>query len=344
MEMAGEDLRILREKAQKELQEAQSLRVLEQTYKAYLGKKGELTLMLRQLAALSSQERKEKGEELNELRNLLIKLFQERSQELRVTQAQIEDTKERIDVTAPGRRLPRGHLHPLTQAQRKALEIFQAMGFGVVQGPEIETERYNFDALNIPPDHPARDMWDTFWLRQNESKEQSEKRKNDRLLLRTHTSPVQIRYMEQHQPPLRIVVPGRVFRYEATDARHSFNFYQLEGLMIGRNYTVGNFKAVVQEFYRRFFEKPVSIRLRPSYFPFTEPSFEIDMRFEKSGWLEMMGAGMVHPNVFKEVGYIPGEWQGFAFGMGLDRLCMMKYRIPDIRLLYGGDLRFLQQF
>ncbi|HEY4509387.1 MAG TPA: phenylalanine--tRNA ligase subunit alpha, partial [Candidatus Paceibacterota bacterium] len=195
-------------------------------------------------------------------------------------------------------------------------------------------ERYNFDALNIPANHPARDMWDTFWL----------KPKTAGYLLRTHTSPVQIRYMEKHNPPLRVIAPGRIFRYEATDASHEINFYQLEGLMVGEHVSVANFKAIIEEFYRQFFEKPVSIRLRPSYFPFTEPSFEIDMRFGKSGWLEIMGAGMVHPNVFRAVGYIPGEWQGFAFGMGLDRLAMMKYKIPDIRLLYSGNLHFLGQF
>lgn len=342
--MESQDIKILREKAEEQLKEAQSLEKLEQGYKQYLGKKGELTLILRKLATLSLEERQEKGEEANDLRDFLVKLFRERSKELRSTQVQTETKSEYVDVTAPGKKLPRGHLHPLTQVQRKALEIFQAMGFGVVQGPEVESEWYNFDALNIPPDHPARDMWDTFWLRQNESKDQNEKRKRDRLLLRTHTSPVQIRYMEKHNPPLRIIVPGRVFRYEATDAKHLFNFYQLEGLMVGKNITVGNFKAIIQEFYRQFFEKPVSIRLRPSYFPFTEPSFEIDMRFGTSDWLEMMGAGMVHPNVFKAAGYISRQWTGLAFGMGLDRLCMMKYKIPDIRLLYSGNLKFLQQF
>jgi phenylalanyl-tRNA synthetase alpha chain len=208
------------------------------------------------------------------------------------------------------------------------------MGFSVAEGPEIETEWYNFDALNIPSNHPARDLWDTFWL----------KPKAADYLLRTHTSPLQVRYMEKNNPPLRIIAPGRIFRYEATDATHEINFYQLEGLMIGKDVSVANFKAIIEEFYSQFFQKKTTVRLRPSYFPFTEPSFEIDMKQGKGDWLEMMGAGMVHPNVLKAVGYIPGEWQGFAFGMGLDRLAMMKYKIDDVRLLYSGDLRFLKQF
>jgi phenylalanyl-tRNA synthetase alpha chain len=217
------------------------------------------------------------------------------------------------------------------------------MGFSVVEGPEIETEWYNFDALNIPKDHPARDLWATFWL------------KNSKLLLRTHTTPVDVRYLEKNNPPLRIITIGRVFRHEATDASHEVNFNQIDGLMVGKEINVANFKAIIQEFFQEFFEKIIEIRMRPSYFPFTEPSFEVDMRClncrgkgcstcQKIGWLEMMGAGMVHPNVFKAAGLNPKNWQGFAFGMGLDRLAMMKYKINDIRLFYSGDLRFLNQF
>lgn len=338
------DIEELKNKAKEALKTASNLKELQSAYKAYLGKKGEVTFLLRSLAQLAPAMRKTKGKEANELRNFLEDAFEQRSKELRRFQSQEQEKAERIDVTAPGKRFPKGHLHPLTLIQRKAQEIFQSMGFAVAEGPEIETAWYNFDALNIPENHPARDMWDTFWLRQNESKEPRDKRKNNRLLLRTHTSPVQIRYMEKHNPPLRVIAPGRIFRYEATDASHEINFYQLEGLMVGKRVSVANFKAIIGEFYKQFFGKPVAIRLRPSYFPFTEPSFEIDMRLGKSGWLEMMGAGMVHPNVFKAVGYIPGEWTGFAFGMGLDRLAMMKYKIPDIRLLYAGDLGFLRQF
>jgi len=268
-----------------------------------------------------------------------------------------------FDVTAPGKKNSAGHLHPITLVKREVEDIFERLGFSVVEGPEIETEWYNFDALNIPKNHPARDMWDTFWLSQNERKAQNihspspgkEYKIKERLLLRTHTSPMQIRYMEKHNPPLRIVVPGRVFRYEATDASHEINFYQIEGLMVDKEISVANFKAIMERFFQMFFKRPVKIRLRPSYFPFTEPSFEIDISClvcqgkgcsicSQRGWLEMAGAGMVHPKVFKAVKLNPRNWQGFAFGLGLDRLAMMKYKIDDMRLLYGGDLRFLEQF
>jgi phenylalanyl-tRNA synthetase alpha chain len=247
-----------------------------------------------------------------------------------------------------------GHLHPLTLVQREVLEIFQSMGFSVVLGPEIETEWYNFDALNIPKDHPARDMWDTFWLRQNDLKSQKSNLKSERLLLRTHTSPVQVRYMEKRNPPLRIVVPGRVFRHEATDVSHEIQFYQLEGLMVDENVSAANFRAIIEEFLKRFFKQNIEIRLRPSYFPFTEPSFEIDVKIKAKSkkqkakfskeWTELLGAGMVHPKVFEAVGLNPKNWQGFAFGIGLDRLAMLRYKINDVRLFYSGDLRFLKQF
>ncbi len=234
--------------------------------------------------------------------------------------------------------------------------IFERLGFSVVEGPEIENEWYNFDTLNIPRDHPSRDMWDTFWLRQNRGSAQSLKCKpKERLLLRTHTSPVQIRYMEKNNPPIRIIVPGRVFRYEATDASHEINFYQVEGLMVDRKISVANLKMIMENFFQLFFKKSVKIRLRPSYFPFTEPSFEIDISCSvcsekgcsacsRKGWLEIAGAGMVHSEVFKAVKLNPKNWQGFAFGLGLDRLLMMRHKIDDVRNLYKGDLRFLEQF
>ena len=325
------DAKTLQKQALQAIQQAKSLAELETAYKAFLGKSGQLTGILRGLAALPDEERKTQGKEANELRDLLEQHFAAKKREIQ-EQGVLASDSAKIDVTAPGKRIAKGHLHPLTLIQRKTQEIFGSMGFEVVEGPEIETEWYNFDALNIPSGHPARDLWDTFWLKDSDK------------LLRTHTSPVQARYMEKHEPPFRIIAPGRIFRYEATDASHEINFYQLEGLMVGKEVSVANFKAVIEEFYRQFFERKVEIRLRPSYFPFTEPSFEIDMRWGKENWLEMMGAGMVHPNVFKAVGYIPDDWQGFAFGMGLDRLAMMKYRIPDIRLLYSGDLNFLKQF
>ncbi|MDD5032516.1 MAG: phenylalanine--tRNA ligase subunit alpha [Candidatus Pacebacteria bacterium] len=229
------------------------------------------------------------------------------------------------------RAINKGHLHPLSIIMRQMTDIFQSLGFEVVLGPDVETEHYNFDALNVPKDHPARDMWDTFWLKNGQ-------------LLRTHTSPMQIRYMEKHQPPFQIVVPGRVYRYEATDATHEIQFYQLEGLMIGKDINLANLKGVLEEFFKKLFnKKEIDIRFRPSYFPFTEPSVEVDMKLDNK-WLEIAGAGMVHPQVLKNVGIDPNEWQGFAFGVGIDRVAMIKYKIDDIRLFYGSDMRFLKQF
>ncbi len=242
-----------------------------------------------------------------------------------------KEDKKFFDVTIPGKKVERGHLHPLTIVQRRAVDIFNSMGFEVAEGPEVETEYYNFDALNIPKDHPARDMWDTFWLK-------------DKRLLRTHTSPVQIRYMKEHQPPLRIIAPGKVFRYEATDATHEVQFYQLEGLMIGKKISLANLKGVMETFFQSFFNsKDIEVRLRPSYFPFVEPGVEVDMKY-KGKWVEIAGAGMVHPKVLEEVGIDPKEYQGFAFGMGIDRLAIIKYKVDDVRLFHSGDLRFINQF
>ncbi len=333
----------LKKEAQKEIKKAKDLKELDQIFKKYLGKKGEITQILRSLKELKTEKRIKIGKEANLLKEIIEKSLREKAEKLKEKARAEILKKEQIDVTIPGKKVFLGHLHPLTQVQRKVEEIFQSMGFSVIEGPEIETEWYNFDALNIPKEHPARDFWDTLWLKINH------------LLLRTHTSPVQIRYMEKNHPPLRIIVPGRVFRHEATDASHEVNFYQVEGLMVDKNISVANFKAIIQKFFKRFFEKPIKIRLRPSYFPFTEPSFEVDMTCltcggkgcsicQRTGWMEMMGAGMVHPNVFKAVDLNPRDWQGFAFGMGLDRLAIMKYKINDIRLFYSGDLRFLQQF
>jgi phenylalanyl-tRNA synthetase alpha chain len=235
-------------------------------------------------------------------------------------------------------------LHPLTQVRYEIEEIFKSMGFLTVEGREVEDEFHNFDALNIPKNHPARDMWDTFWLK-------------DGNLLQTHTSPMQIRFMKENKPPLRIIVPGRVFRYEASDATHESNFYQVEGLMVDESgkITVANFKSVMAEFMKSLFKKEVKIRLRPSYFPFVEPGFEIDVSCpycesngcricKRTGWIEILGAGMVNQKVFTSVGFEKDKYEGFAFGFGLDRIAMIKYGIDDVRLFYGGDLRFLKQF
>ncbi len=396
-------------RAKESLSSCQNLHDLDAWYRQYLGKKGEFTKLFDLLKEMPPDKRPSFGQSLNEAKRELVALFEKRKEEFTRKAKEEILKKEWLDVTAPGKKIPKGHLHPLTLVARQVREIFQQMGFSVVLGPEIEDEWHNFDALNIPQDHPARDLWDTLWLKESQSAKRESriaKRKaqstndlrhaisdkrlatSDKLLLRTHTSPVQIRYMEKHNPPLRIIAPGRVFRHEATDASHEINFYQVEGLMVDKDVSVANFKAIIQQFFQRFFGslpkelpgagkiKGVEIRLRPSYFPFVEPGFEVDVSCttcsfnetdakplviqgktiaeqtrnnkcsvcQGTGWLEMMGAGMVHPKVFEAVRLNPREWQGFAFGMGLDRLAMMKYKINDIRLFYSGDLRFLQQF
>lgn len=248
------------------------------------------------------------------------------------------------------------YIHPLTRVLRDINGIFSGMGFDIADGLEIETEYYNFNALNIPADHPARDLWDTFWLRQNEhltpdkkqlTKGQRLKVKGQKLLLRTHTSPMQIRYMEKHRPPLRVIVPGKVFRYEATDATHEAQFYQVEGLMIDERTSLATLKGVLEKFFRQFFGKKLNVRFRPSYFPFVEPGAEVDIEYiTPSGkkWLEVMGAGMVHPKVLEQASINPKKYRGFAFGVGVERLAMIKYNVPDMRLFHTGDLRFINQF
>ena len=244
---------------------------------------------------------------------------------------------------------PSGHRHPLSQVIRRAVDIFTDLGFEVAEGPEIESERNNFDLLNIPKDHPARDMWDTFWLKPEKKGERHTE------LLRTHTSPVQIRYMESNKPPIRIIAPGRTFRHEATDATHEAQFYQLEGLAIDETSNLSNMRAVLEVFFQKFFGTDIVTRFRPSYFPFVEPGVEIDITCFKcagkgcgtckqTGWIEIMGAGMVHRKVLAGVGIDPLKYQGFAFGMGIDRIAMLKYRMSDVRFSYEGDLRFINQF
>jgi phenylalanyl-tRNA synthetase alpha chain len=238
----------------------------------------------------------------------------------------------------------KGHLHPLTIAIRNIVSVFSEMGFEVADGPEIESEYYNFDALNVPKDHPSRDMQDTFWLKGVKE-----------TVLRTHTSAVQVHYMETHKPPFRIIVPGRVFRHEATDATHEVQFYQMEGLVVGEHIALAHLKGTLDAFFKKLYGEKSSIRFRPSFFPFVEPGVEIDVSCFKcagkgcslckqTGWIEVMGAGMVHPNVLKNAGIDPRKWRGFAFGAGIDRLVMLKYGIDDVRLLYAGDLRLINQF
>lgn len=289
----------------------------------YVGRKGELTRVFDSLKNLSQEKRKEAGQEANKLKIYFNDQFKKILQKFSIP------TESGIDITAPGVKISRGHYHPLTLARRKAEEIFSTMGFEIVEGPEIETDYYNFQALNISQDHPARDLQSTFFIKGG--------------LLRTQTSPVQIRYMESHQPPIRIISPGRVFRYEATDASHEIQFYQMEGLMIDKNISLANLKSVLEIFFKKFFGEEAKIRFRPSYFPFVEPGLEVDLKW-KEKWLEVAGAGMVHPKVFEAVKRDQRFTQGFAFGLGLDRLAMIKYHIDDIRLFYSSDLRFLKQF
>lgn len=305
----------------------------------HLGRSSALSQFLRSLKDRTEDERKQLGQYANTLRSELEQLYTDARD--RLTQA-AHDTADWLDVTAPARKVSRGHIHPLTQAQEDINAIFASMGFRILEGPEVETDFNNFEALNFPPDHPARDMQDTFWLKDREH------------LMRTHTSPMQIRFMQAHQPPIRIIVPGRTYRNEATDMTHEFQFHQVEGLVVDRSSahtppSMANLKGVMQYFYRTFFNDPqLEVRFVASYFPFVEPGVEVFIRGTKGKlagkWLEVAGAGMVHQNVFKAVGYVPGEMQGFAFGGGLERLVMLKQGVDDIRLFESGDLRFLRQF
>lgn len=341
----------IKNRAFKEIEAVNNEKLLEQVRIKYLGRKGELTQILRGLKDLTIEERRKIGPLAQQLKKELEKKLNEKQKQLSTFNFQFST---RLDITRPGKKIPMGHIHPLSKIEEEIRQIFLSMNFSAVEGPEVEDEYHNFDALNIPPDHPARDMWDTFWLkevkrdmRQGNGKQKNMSHSVYRSLLRTHTSPMQIRYMENHNPPFQIIVPGRVFRYEATDASHEINFYQIEGLMVGKDVSLANFKFVIEEFFKKFFGESagrrIEFRYRPSYFPFVEPGVEVDIKF-KNKWLEIMGAGMVNRKVFEAVKYNPYEWQGFAFGMSLERLTMIKYNIPDIRLFYSGDLRFIQQF
>jgi len=334
MEIKKEKAKIL-----KKIKETKSLKELDEVFKEA---QNEIKNFTQKLKKLSLKQRKKFGKEINELKEKLEKEYRAKKQ---VLQEKTKEKKEFFDVTAPGKKIELGSFHPITLVKNRAEEIFQSLGFEIILGPEIEDEWHNFDALNIPPDHPARDVLSlgkTFYL-------------EEKKLMRSHTSSVQIRYMEKNNPPLKIVAPGKVFRKDAIDATHEIEFWQLEGLMVDKKISVANFKAIMEEFLKRFFEKEMKIRLRPSYFPFTEPSFEVDISCvicggkgcqtcKESGWIEAGGAGMVHPQVFRNCKIDPKEWQGFAFGMGLTRLTMLKYKIPDIRYFHSGDLRFLKQF
>jgi phenylalanyl-tRNA synthetase alpha chain len=329
-----EQLTTLESLALQAIAQAEALDALEQLRVRYLGKKGELAALLGGMGRLSAQERPLVGALANGVKaKIETSLLEQKGQlEIRAIEAQV--TQETLDITMPGRYLPQGRVHPLQATLDRIIDIFVGLGYTQVNGPHVETDYYNFEALNFPPDHPAQDMHDTLYLAPG-------------TLLRTHTSPVQVRYMEQHQPPVRIVVPGRVYRKDALDATHSPVFHQLEILAVDENITFGDLKGTLTLLVEELLGKR-EMRFRPSYFPFTEPSMEVDIWWEtkdgKGRWLEVLGCGMVHPNVFKAAGYDPEKVQGFAAGLGIERLAMQLYGIDDIRLLYNSDQRFLEQF
>lgn len=356
--MLSDDIRKIQEMGEQELQALGTTEALELWNVTYLGRKSALNEILKGLKDLSPEEKKTIGPLANSVKLALVQAFENREKAL--LEESIDWEKERIDVTAPGTTAPRGHLHPITLVEHQVEDIFLSLGFAVADGPEVETDWYNFTALNFPEDHPARDMQDTFWLASPTSSKgglEGSKTAKERYLPRTHTTNIQVRYMQTHTPPFRIIMPGRVFRNEATDASHEHTFHQFDCLMVDRagQVSIATFKYVAEAFFGAYFGKKTVIRLRPSYFPFTEPSFEFDISCvfcdakgcsvcKHSGWIELGGAGMVNQKVFEAAGYKRGEYQGFAWGFGLTRLAMMKYKIPDIRLMMSGDLRFIRQF
>ncbi len=343
-----EELQELKADATSALEKTTNLRELDEWRVQYLGRKGHLTSILRRLGSMSFEERRAVGAAANEVKFELEEALRAREGSLK--ERELAESLERtsIDVTLPGYPVALGRLHPVTRAIKEICEIFASMGFQVVEGPEVEWDYYNFEALNIPQDHPARDMWDTFWIDTPEDEHQL-------MLLRTHTSPMQIRLMEQTRPPVRAVVPGKVYRYEATDATHESMFHQIEGLAVDQGITLGDLKGTLFEFARRLFGSDRKVRFRCDYFPFVEPGVEmaIDCWICRgagcrlcghSGWIEILGAGMVHPEVLRRVNYDPDIYTGFAFGLGVERIPMLRYGIDDIRLFFGNDLRFLRQF
>ena len=310
----------------------------------YLGKKGELTSILRGMGKLSAEDRPRIGQIVNKARQELEDLIAEKNEQLKQEELETRLINERIDVTLPGRTNPHGHIHPLTLTLLQIKEIFMRMGFSVEEGPEIEKDYYNFEALNLPKDHPARDMQDSFYITED-------------ILMRSQTSPVQARTMEAHEPnsPIRMIAPGRVYRRDDYDATHSPMFTQVEGMVIDKGISLADLKGTLETFLKQTFGPKVKVRFRPSFFPFTEPSAEVDISCvmckgkgcrvcKGTGWLEILGSGMIHPNVLKMSGYDPEQVSGFAFGMGVERIAMLVYGIDDLRLFYDNDLRFLKQF
>ena len=336
-----EALSELQQEAERELAEAGTEEVLQALRIKYLGRKGLLTRLLREISNVSPEERPEFGKRCNEIKDFLSSAIDAALQEKARAEKDKLLLRERIDVTLPGRGVRPGRLHPITQVLNEICAFFSGFGFPVVEGPEIELDYYNFEALNIPKNHPARDMQDTFYVEEN-------------IVLRTHTSPVQVRIMEKRRPPLRILSPGRVYRRDS-DISHTPMFHQIEGLLVDRGITFSDLKGLLTAFLKEMFGDATELRFRPSFFPFTEPSAEVDIRCVmcrgsgcrvcgQSGWLEILGSGMVDPAVFNNVGYDSEEFSGFAFGLGLERIAMLKYGISDIRMFFENDKRFLEQF
>jgi phenylalanyl-tRNA synthetase alpha chain len=323
-------LEVLKEEATKAIAATNTLDQLEQLRVNYLGKKGELSQVLRGMGKLAAEDRPRIGAIANEVKEALQEKLEHKRTDLSAAQIQAKLEAETLDVTMPAVYRPQGRIHPLNSTIDRVLDIFVGLGYTVASGPEMETDYYNFEALNTPPDHPARDMQDTFYL-------------PDGNLLRTHTSSVQIRYMEANEPPIRIIAPGRVYRRDTVDATHSAVFHQIEILAVDEGITFTDLKGTLKEFFQELFGEEVDLRFRASYFPFTEPSAEVDVKW-KGKWLEMGGCGMVDPNVLKAVGYDPEIYTGFAAGFGAERFALVLHQIDDIRRLYSSDLRFLRQF
>lgn len=337
-----QQLEKLMSEAQQAVNVAADLQSLDQVRVNYLGKKGSITEMMKELGKLPPEQRPEAGQVINRAKQTIQGAIEAKKETLQSAKLQAQLESETIDVTMPGRSRGIGGLHPVTRVLYRIEDLFNQLGFEIAEGPEIENDFYNFEALNIPESHPARAMHDTFYI-------------NDKLLLRTHTSPVQIRVMQERQPPLKIIAPGRVYRCDS-DVTHTPMFHQVEGFMVDKHVSFTDLKAILIDFLQQFFERDdLEVRFRPSYFPFTEPSAEADIQCvmcsgagcrvcKQTGWLEVLGCGMVHPNVFKHVNIDSETYTGFAFGMGVERLAMLRYGVNDLRLFFENDLRFLQQF
>ena len=323
-------LKTLAAKAENSIAQTTNLEDLEQLRVNYLGKKGELSQILREMGKLTPEERPRLGAIANQVKELVQSLLESQRESLNNAQIQAKLAAETLDVTLPALSRPLGRIHPLNSTVDRMIDIFVGLGYTIATGPQVESDYYNFEALNIPADHPARDMQDTFFL-------------SDGRLLRTHTSPVQIRYMESHEPPIRIVAPGRVYRRDTVDATHSAVFHQVELLAVDQGLTFTDLKGTIKEFLKQMFGADLPVKFRASYFPFTEPSAEVDVQW-KGKWLEVMGCGMVDPNVLKAVGYDPQIYTGFAAGFGVERFAMVLHEIDDIRRCYNSDIRFLRQF